>query len=328
MHSLPYPLTFEPILLSKVWGGDRLMHFGKKVKPREHVGESWEVADLDETSKGGAGGGAQRSVIANGALKGQTLHDALQHWGWDALVGSASGKSGGFPLLVKYLDARDNLSVQVHPSAEYAAKHPGAHVKTECWYVLDAAPRSMIYKGVKPGVTRDRFARTVREGKAVDDLVAVPAVVGECHFLPSGTVHALGAGVLVAEVQTPSDTTFRVDDWGRLGRELHIGPALECIAWSSAPSATKLVGGQESITHVKTDRFSLEEHVLKTGKRMDWARPGRAVVAMLIAGEGELHAEHLGATPIRMGTTILIPAATGSATFDPAMSGRVLLAIV
>jgi len=328
VHSLPYPLTFEPILLSKVWGGDRLTHFGKKVKPREHVGESWEVADLDETTKGGAGGGSQRSVIANGALKGQTLRDALQHWGWDALVGSARAKGAGFPLLVKYLDARDNLSVQVHPSADYAAKHPGTHVKTECWYVLDAAPRSMIYKGVKTGVTRDRFAKTVSEGKAVDDLVAVPAVVGECHFLPSGTVHALGAGVLVAEVQTPSDTTFRVDDWGRLGRELHVGPALECIAWSNAPSATKLVSGQGSITHVKTDQFTLEEHVLKTGKRMEWARPGRAVVAMLIAGEGELHAEHLGATPIRMGTTVLIPAATASATFDPAMSGRVLLAIV
>lgn len=304
------------------------MHFGKKVKPKEHVGESWEVADLDETSRGGAGGGSQRSVIAHGALRGQTLHDALQHWGWDALVGPDRAKGGNFPLLVKYLDARDNLSVQVHPSPDYAATHPGAHLKTECWYVLDAAPRSMIYKGVKPGVTRESFARKIAEGKAANDLVAVPAVIGECHLLPSGTVHALGAGVLVAEVQTPSDTTFRVDDWGRLGRELHVEQALACIRWTSAPDATRLAPGQSSVTHAKNEHFTLEEHVLKTGKRIDLTRPGRAVVAMLIAGEGELHADHLGATPVRIGTTILIPAAATASTLDPATSGRLLIVVV
>lgn len=326
MQSLPYPLIFEPLLLSKVWGGDRLTHFGKRVKPKEHIGESWEVADLDETAQGGAGGGSKRSVIANGALRGQTLHDALQHWGWDALVGPARAKGHNFPLLVKYLDARDNLSIQVHPSPEYAAKHPDAHLKTECWFVLDAAPRSMIYKGVKPGVTRESFAKKIAEGKAASDLVAVPAVIGECHLLPSGTVHALGAGVLVAEVQTPSDTTYRVDDWGRLGRELHVEQALECIHWTKAPDATKLAAGQASVTHVKTEFFTLEEHVLKTGKRLDLTRSDRAVVAMLIAGEGELHAEHLGATPICIGTTILVPAGASAVTFDPASSGRMLIA--
>lgn len=304
------------------------MHFGKKVKPKDHVGESWELADLGETAKGGAGGGAQRSVIANGSLRGQTLRDALQHWGWEAMVGGGRPVGEAFPLLVKYLDARDNLSVQVHPSPDYARAHPGAHLKTECWYVLDAAPRSMIYKGVKPGVTRESFAAKVAEGKAASELVGVPAVVGECHLLPSGTVHALGSGVLVAEVQTPSDTTYRVDDWGRLGRELHIEKALECIQWTQAPAATKLAAGQASMTHVQTEYFTLEEHVVKTGKRFSLSRTGRATVAMLIAGEGELHADHLPATPIRMGTTILIPAGATHATFDPAMGGRILLAVL
>jgi len=208
----PYPLVFDPFLLPKVWGGDRLARFGKGVKRGDKVGESWELADLPSTSAGGAGGGAFRSVIANGPLKGKTLHDAIVIWGRQLMGEAALAVGGDFPLLVKLLDASENLSVQVHPSPGYAAAHPGANLKTECWYILEAAPGAVIYKGVKAGTTRELFAAHIRDGTVVGDLVSVPAVVGECHTLPSGTVHALGAGVLVAEVQTPSDTTFRIYD--------------------------------------------------------------------------------------------------------------------
>ena len=140
--------------------------------------------------------------------------------------------AGGFPLLVKYLDAREHLSVQVHPSPDYAKSHEGAHLKTESWLILDADEGAMLYKGLKPGTSGADLQRAIESGTVPDLLIAEPAVVGQCHTLPSGTVHALGAGVLVAEVQTPSDTTFRVYDWakeyGRDGRELHIDQALEC----------------------------------------------------------------------------------------------------
>src|SRR5262245_39251365 len=194
----PYPLAFEPVLFSKVWGGDRLNWFGKGVKAGSMIGESWEVADLPATAASGAGGGSVRSVIANGALKGRTLHDALGAWGPKLLGRAAVAEDGSFPLLVKFLDAKENLSVQVHPSPAYAKAHRDAKLKTEAWFILAAEPGAVIYKGVKTGVTREIFRRHVDDGSVVGDLIAVPAVPGECHNLPSGTCHALGAGVLVA----------------------------------------------------------------------------------------------------------------------------------
>ncbi|MFG0260002.1 MAG: type I phosphomannose isomerase catalytic subunit, partial [Phycisphaerales bacterium JB041] len=251
----PYVLTFEPILKAKVWGGRRLERLGKPLPAGVDVGESWEIADLASTSAGGGGGDAARSVISNGPLAGRTLHEAMDLWGERLLGRAARSAAGGFPLLVKFLDAREHLSVQVHPSPEYARAHPDAHLKTECWYVVDAEPGSVIYKGVRPGVTRTDFERALRAGQGggvVELLDAVPALVGDCHNLPSGTLHALGAGVLVAEVQTPSDTTFRVYDWaaefGRAGRELHVEQALACIDFSPAAAGVRgSHGGSETL---------------------------------------------------------------------------------
>lgn len=306
----PYPLVFRPILLSKVWGGDRLARFGKDVRPGDTIGESWEVADLAATSASGAGGGPQRSVIVNGALAGKTLADAAALWGAD-LLGPAAAPGGGFPLLVKFLDARENLSVQVHPSPAYAASHPGAHLKTECWYILDAAPGSVIYKGVKPGVTRDAFAAHIADGTVVNDLVAVPAVPGECHNLPSGTCHALGAGVLVAEVQTPSDTTFRVYDWGRSGRALHLAESLECIHWGQAPRALRLrsAGGAPG-EDLRTEFFHVGHAGLSNGAERPVAADGSCTVLMVLAGEGSLYAQGGEFSPLdlRVGMTVLVPA--------------------
>jgi mannose-6-phosphate isomerase len=260
----PYVLTFEPILKEKVWGGRRLERWGKRLPRDVPIGESWEVADLSATSAGGGGGGEARSVIAGGALAGETLHGAMGRWGADLLGGAGPSPEGGFPLLVKLLDAREHLSVQVHPSPEYAAAYPGAHLKTECWYVLEAEPGSVIYKGVREGVTRADFERALRAGRGegvVELLGSVPAVVGACHNLPSGTVHALGAGVLVAEVQTPSDTTFRVYDWaaeyGRAGRELHVEQALSCIDMAPAEPAVRATGGGREVL-VETEFYTVE----------------------------------------------------------------------
>ncbi|HYE61595.1 MAG TPA: type I phosphomannose isomerase catalytic subunit [Phycisphaerales bacterium] len=319
-HAAPYPLLFEPVLMPKVWGGDRLARFGKQVKAGEKIGESWEVADLAATSASGAGGGSVRSVIRNGPLAGKTLHDVVALWG-EQLLGPARLMDGSFPLLVKFLDARENLSVQVHPSPAYAAKHAGAKLKTECWYILDAEPGSVIYKGVKPGVTREAFASHIRDGSVVDDLVSVPAVVGECHNLPSGTVHALGAGVLVAEVQTPSDTTFRVFDWGRTGRELHIEQSLACIDFGPAPTPVQMNAGEV----LRTEFFEVWQPQGGTPARLGDAR---CTVLMVLRGTGRL-ALPGGGQPqsVNAGDTLLIPAAVaGGCEFHPAADASVLFA--
>lgn len=348
----PYPLIFRPILMPKVWGGRRLAALGKKLpeagSPDANIGESWELADLPATSASGGGGGAARSMIDNGPLAGRTLADACEVWdsallgrsGGSGGSGSAGGGRAGFPLLVKYLDAREHLSVQVHPSIAYCKADPSAHLKTECWYILAAEPGSTIFKGVKPGVTRADFERALRgsdPSSVVGLLDSVPAVAGDCHLLPSGTVHALGAGVLVAEVQTPSDTTFRVYDWAkeyeRTGRELHVNQSLECIAWEPAREATRFDRGvgQSGVpqppsnletTLVTTGFFDVDEwrgeagttHALSGGERTS----ERPQVLMMLRGEGVLRSnrDQFAMTRISAGQTALVASAiAGSAEF-------------
>lgn len=323
----PYPIVFEPILLSKVWGGDRLARFGKKVAAGATIGESWELADLASTNPSGAGGGSQRTKITNGPLAGKTITDAMALWGTKLLGRAKASHDGGFPLLVKFLDAKENLSVQVHPSPAYAAGHPGAHLKTECWYILDAAPGSVIYTGVVKGVTREAFAAHIAAGTVVSDLVAVPAVPGEVHTLPSGTCHALGAGVLVAEVQTPSDTTFRVFDWGRAGRELHVAQSLECIQFGPAPDAMKLrSSGGGFGPALTTEFFTLKHLSLGNDDERPISPQGAVCVVMVLSGSGSLYSDAGAFSPIdlRAGMTILVPAAiAGDVQVSASELGRV-----
>ena len=308
----PYPLVFVPQLKPKVWGGGRLAGLGKAVPSGVSVGESWEVCDLDETSASGGGGGRARSVIANGPLSGRTIREAIDQWG-DALLEHRRLMAGAFPLLVKYLDARENLSVQVHPSEAYARVHPGAHLKTEAWYVVEAEPGSEIHAGLRPEVTRAGLESRRRgegfEAGLVDDLIHRPARVGECHVLPSGTCHARGGGVLVAEVQTPSDTTFRMYDWGREaggGRSLHPDEALECAALGPAPGVTRGPGRLATTPFFTIDEWRLDGRV--TGKE-------GCSILMVVEGQGRLEWEDgpsRGELALGRGTTALIPAKIGS----------------
>ncbi|USN98888.1 MAG: class I mannose-6-phosphate isomerase [Phycisphaeraceae bacterium] len=325
----PYPLTFEPILKQKVWGGRRLARYGKALEPGAKYGESWELADLASTSISGGGGGAAVSVICNGPLAGRTIGDAIALWG-ESLLGKSGmagarafgGQTGAgrpiFPLLLKFLDACEHLSVQVHPSAAYAAAHPGAHLKTESWYVIEAEPGSLpsgepvaptIFQGLKPGVTAESFEAHICDATVAIDLANEPAIPGNCHTLPSGTVHALGAGVLVAEVQTPSDTTFRVYDWvreyERSERELHIKQALACIDFADAgptPAVDALGGGRAAATGFYT------MDVVLGGSEFE---PGRAVAVMVLAGRGSIEGGTAG-VPVGAGTTVLVPAGCGA----------------
>lgn len=251
------PLTFAPLLKERVWGGRRLAEFGFELPKDTDVGEAWTLADLPDSTPDG------RSTIDAGANRGRTLREVIADDPRAILGRARLTPEGGFPLLVKLLDARENLSVQVHPTPGYARAHPGCHLKSEAWVVLDAAEGAVIYKGLKPGVDEARFRADLAAKRAVGDLVAIPARPGDCHYLPSGTCHALGAGILVAEVQTPSDTTFRVYDWDRTGerrRELHVDESMACIFGPCGER--EHVGGGATIESAgfRTTRLCSTEH--------------------------------------------------------------------
>ena len=221
------PMKFEPIFKERIWGSDRLESLlGKKLPAGKNIGESWELADLS----------GDCSRIAGGLYAGESFRGVLRKHGQDI---GFSPEECEFPfgLLIKYLDANDVLSVQVHPDGRACELFAGAQLKTEFWYVLEAEADSVIYRGLKPGTGRAKVGQAVKDGTVQELLEVYPARKGDTHYLPAGTIHALGAGVMVAEIQTPSDTTFRLFDWNRVnregqGRELHIEEALSCIHYT------------------------------------------------------------------------------------------------
>ncbi len=312
-----YPLIFHPRFVPKIWGGRKLATLLQKpLPPDQSVGESWELFDFPP----GVVDPADRwisATVANGPLAGQTLHD-LMLTRRDELLGDVPAlPSGQFPLLVKFLDAREDLSVQVHPPRTYADAHPGAHLKTEAWYILQHDPGARLLKGLRPGVTPDAFRAAIADGTVETLIAAVPAKPGDCHFLPSGTVHALGAGILVAEVQTPSDTTFRVFDFNRLEngqpRQLHVEQALACIDFDhpSPPAQPRSHVASHFTTVTKLvdcPFFTLEKVRMTEG--LDEPLPyDHPVVWMFLSGSAQLRVKNLP-DPVSLlpGQTLLLPA--------------------
>jgi len=219
------PLLFEPLAMERVWGG---RHFetllGKKIPAGAVIGELWEVVDRPEA----------QSIVREGSLKGISLHELWANHR-EEIFGArhATNPSPRFPLLVKLLDARDRLSVQVHPPALRAEELQG-EPKTECWYFLDADSDASIYAGLKKGVTRTEFEESLATGSVEEKLHRTPVLAGESIFIPSGRLHAIGAGLVIVEIQQNSDTTYRVFDWNRTGldgkpRDLHVEQSMRSI---------------------------------------------------------------------------------------------------
>ena len=294
-----YPITFEPIFQQRIWGGRRLAElFGKALPDDVPIGESWELADLPNG----------RSVAANGPLAGQTLTAILQQHG-HAVTGKPNF-TGPFPLLIKLLDAEEVLSVQVHPDAEACRTMGKGEPKTECWYIVDARPGAVIYKGLKPGTTRDAFVEAIHDGTCAELLNRVPVEVGQCHFLPSGMCHAIGAGLVIAEIQQPSDTTYRVFDWNRIDkatgrpRQLHIDEALHSIRFDDDPPlAPTTVGRLVDAADFKVDKGHQTpgcEALLKAGTMR---------VLLILTGSGTIVSETAETVDFSAGQTLLIPAA-------------------
>ena len=219
MSSL-YPLTFHPIFKDRIWGGRTLETlYRKRLPPDLPIGESWEVSDRP----------GDESVIANGPLAGTTLRSLMTEQAGDVVGHAPCAPGGRFPLLCKILDARDKLSLQVHPRSSSLGDP-----KTEMWHIARADAGAQLYVGLKRGVTREDFERALGGGSVEECFHTIPVRTGDTMFLPSGRVHAIGAGLVIFEIQQNSDTTFRVYDWNRVGldgkpRDLHVSESLQSI---------------------------------------------------------------------------------------------------
>ena len=300
MSSPPVPVVFEPLYKPKPWGGRRLATLlGKRLPAGVPIGESWELADLPDNE----------SRVRDGPLAGTSLGELVQLWGRD-LLGDVQLDDGRFPLLIKFLDAEQDLSVQVHPQA-------GPGVKQEAWYVVHAEPGAKLYAGLRDGVGPDDVQRVANTPQIVDMLRAWDAAAGQCYYLPSGTLHALGAGIVVAEVQTPSDTTYRVYDWDRAGldgrpRELHVRETLHNIRYDVTPALiaqppTRMDAALGEVTRLVTcTRFMLDHVRVRASLPCDLAR-GTLRVWIILRGRGRLVGAAHTCTFDR-GDVVLIPA--------------------
>jgi mannose-6-phosphate isomerase len=307
---LTAPMRFAPFLRPMVWGGRRLATVLHKALPTDApYGESWEVSDHP----------LHRSVLS-GVHAGRSLR-ALMETAAVALLGRAAPAHATFPWLIKFLDAHDWLSVQVHPN-EGAVRRlcPGEGSKTEAWFVLDTLPESRIFAGLLPGVDERGLRAALATGKVAECLHSFVPRPGDCVFLPAGTVHAVGGGVLLAEVQQTSDATFRLFDWNR-GRPLHVEEALACIDWSQGPvqpvRATPGVPQQEL---VRCPCFTLE-HL--TGASCNLGGIGTLQALIVLHGHARLHAR--GQDELGPGQVRLLPAALPEVRLEMAPAFRALL---
>jgi mannose-6-phosphate isomerase len=299
------PLVFEPLFMERVWGGRRLAErFGKALPDGAVIGESWELVDRPE---------AQSVVAAGHDLAGRTLGELWRSGDRDRLFGvrgSAAAAAGAerFPLLVKLLDCEHTLSVQVHPPAAIA-EALGSEPKTEMWVILDVTPDAVLYVGLRRGVTRDRFEQALADGDDVSALLqCLPVSPGDAMFLPSGRIHAIGAGNLVAEIQQNSDTTYRVFDFNRLGldgvpRPLHVAESLASIDWSDVEPRL-LVPQGEALVH--DPLFEVDRLAVAPGEARPAAPDGECAVVLVVSGTVELDGR-----AHRPGATVLVPADAG-----------------
>lgn len=313
------PLVFEPLYRSYLWGGRRLASKLGKNLPVEGIwAESWEIVDHPQG----------QSVVKNGHWQGWTLGRLLSEHR-EAILGQESqasleGSEGRphvsrFPLLLKYLDCQNVLSVQVHPDDAYGLQMASPDLgKTEAWYIIDAEPRSVLYAGLKPNVSRKDLAGAIEAGKTEECLHAIYPQAGDCIFIPAGTVHALGAGLLVAEIQQASDCTFRLYDWNRVdaagkSRPLHIDQALEVIDFEQGPIervSARQVPDRNTQELVDCDKFRLVRFDRPSRYALDL--PTCRIVTVP-KGTATIETIH-GSIELRAGDSALIPQACAQAS--------------
>ncbi len=322
-----YPLRFKPIYRQYIWGGWKFATLMNRPLPQdENFAESWEICDH----------GDDQSVVDGGPLSGETLHDLSIKYG-RRLLGNApplSASAGRFPLLLKYLDAEQNLSLQVHPDDDMAARlDPPEMGKCEAWYVVASVPGSVIYAGLKDGVDKKTLAEAIENGRCEECLHYFEARRGDCVFIPAGTVHSLGAGILVAEIQQTSDVTFRLFDWNRLDadglpRQLHIDRGLEAIDYARGPiSPIRCPASHhdDSATLVKSKPFNLDRRILFGPQQI--GGDGRFHIITVVDGAASIEGDKLDGN-LCCGQSALLPADLGVVNCVPCLDATVLDAYI
>ncbi len=289
------PITFKPIYMERIWGGRELERvYGRQlpdaVKP---YGESWEIVDREK----------EQSVVDEGIYVGSTLHDLWTHHR-EEIFGEGFSDHFRFPILVKVLDARDDLSIQVHPTAHLAASLHG-QPKTEMWYIADCDPGAKLYVGLKAGVTREIFEQAIAAGSVAEVVHEIIPQAGDSIFIASGRLHAIGAGFLIHEIQQNSDTTYRVFDWNRLGldgkpRELHLGESLASINFQDFEPSMDSPSGENL---ANCDYFKTDKKLLELGESITNPRDDRFSIVSVV--EGLL--ESSGGRRFAKGCFILLP---------------------
>lgn len=302
-----YPLKFRPIYKERIWGGRKIeTAFGKKLPADEKIGESWELSGVD----------GDISVVANGKLKGNNLQELTEIYMGD-LVGDKVFERYGeeFPLLIKLIDADDNLSIQVHPDDKLAAERHQSFGKTEMWYVVGHEAGAQLYLGFNQPVDREKYLEYLNAGRLAELLTAYKVEDGDSYFIPAGTIHAIGKGLLIAEIQQTSDITYRVFDWNRVdpktgkGRELHTELALDAIEYK-ARSDYKTVAAPKvnaPVTLEKCPYFQTSSLVVSGEAVRDYAALDSFVIYICLDGRLEM-AYDGGTETIVKGETVLVPA--------------------
>jgi mannose-6-phosphate isomerase len=317
-----YPLKFEAILLDKIWGGNSLAkNWGKKADLSRQIGESWEISAVSDSL----------SIINNGFLAGNNIEEAIEVYMGDIVGDEIYEKYGiEFPLLIKFIEANEDLSVQVHPGDKMARERHNAYGKTEMWYVLESRPGAKIYTGFNAPVTREKYVEAV-ENRNLPELMNIEYTEpGDVFFTPSGRIHAIGSGNILVEIQQTSDITYRIFDWDRKNpdgksRELHTGLAEDAIDYSAAGKSVirKEIGTDKTENLVSCEYFTTNILQFSSIIRKDYNIIDSFVIYICIDGEFIIHWEK-GAEIVIKGETVLLPAQISDVVLEPKPESKII----
>ena len=298
---------FEPLLKQTLWGGDKIIPFKHLNANQDHVGESWEISGVS----------GSETIVANGPQKGKSLNQLVREQK-GLLVGQENYERFGdeFPLLIKFIDAQKDLSIQVHPNDEVAHRQGKPRGKTEMWYVLPSVPGASLYNGLKQQITPEQYKAMVENDTITDALARYEVSEGDVFFIPAGRIHAIGSGSFVAEIQQTSDVTYRIYDYKRKDkngnyRELHTKEAAESIDYHVLPDYRTAyeLKQNEGVQVVSCPYFTTAVYDLTEPMTLDYSELDSFVILIAVKGEGKLFCEGVE-QPFRMGDTILLPATT------------------
>lgn len=310
-----YPFIFEPILKNVIWGGSDICVFKGITPVQEGVGESWEVSHVEDNY----------SVVANGELKGKSLDELIRMYGEQLVGGKVMQRFGStFPLLIKFIDARDDLSIQVHPDDELAKKRHNSFGKTEMWYVIKAAAGAGLYSGFSKQIDAQEYVERVKENRIMEVLQRYEVKEGDVFFLPAGRVHAIGAGCFIAEIQQTSNITYRIYDYNRKDaqgneRELHTELAKDAIDYTVYPDYQTHYKAQtnETVPLAECPYFTTNLLELDAPKTRDFSRLDSFVIYICMAGNATIRDNKGNELEVHQGQTVLLSADTESVVITP-----------